>query len=55
MYVAVLHAQVVEHGARGTGEHPIVHSDTPLEAGWCRTGGAAWSIALADVAQLAHR
>ena len=34
---------------------PIVHSDTPLDAGWCGTGGAASSIELADVAQLAHR
>ena len=34
---------------------PIAHSDTPLDAGWCGNGGAVWSIALADVAQLAHR
>ena len=48
-------AQMVEHGALGTGEHPIVHSATPLNAGWCGTGGAAWSIALEDVAHVAHR
>ena len=45
---------MVEHGALDTGEPPIVHSDTPFGAGWCSTGGAAWSIELADVTQLAH-
>ena len=63
MYVAVLNASSQRDfgmpkcgaGALGTGEHPNFHSDTPLDAGWCGTGGAAWSIALADVAQLAHR
>ena len=27
---------------------PIVHSATPLDAEWCGTRSAAWSIALAD-------
>ena len=34
---------------------PILYSDTPLDAGWCGTGGAAWSIALTVAAQLAHQ
>jgi len=34
---------------------PIVYSAIQLDALWCGTGGAAWSVALPDVVHLAHR
>src|SRR6267154_169789 len=52
----ILACPMVEHGAHGTlVSTPTVHSATPLDAGWCGTGGSACSIMLADVAHLAHR
>ncbi len=49
-----LYAQMVEHGALGTGA-TIVYSATLSDAGWCGTDGAAWSITLTDVVHLAHQ
>ncbi len=34
---------------------PIVYSAIQLDARWCGTGGAAWSVALPDVVHLAHQ
>jgi len=34
---------------------PIVYSAIQLDAWQCGTGGAAWSVTLADVAHLAHQ
>ena len=46
------HAQMVGHARSALVSTPIVHSVTPLDAGWCGTGGAAWSIALAQMLRM---
>ena len=43
---------MVEHARSALVSTPIVHSATPLDAGWCGTGGAAWSIALAQMLRM---